>query len=332
MEKQGKAIYNALKMAWEEDPSIDVEGWEVLDYRSLPEATLFQMLQPLGIDLNSKDFASFAKEAETPEDLTLMLTEEEGESQLLDQTFLIIFELWRRKFPEVPSLSIFCDQLDHLINLYYIDGQSEILTSHLNALEGILDSEESPKETFSLITSLCGNDLETFLYDFISDLIHSQEPSLASDRLEEFYDLVDRKGWFDLLHIELVNLADPAEAHHLLLRLIEDAKGEKNIDLLLAIVQFLIASGDPKTFVDLAHSLLPLIPENDPESLIDEMLEASKEFYMRIDHDEEERVCQNLLKEGNIKVKRSALNHLLAKPLRDLPPQFPPLQNDPRGT
>ena len=40
-----KALYNLLRLNWLRDPSLDVEPWQVEDYRHLELETLYERLQ-----------------------------------------------------------------------------------------------------------------------------------------------------------------------------------------------------------------------------------------------------------------------------------------------
>ncbi|GAG66688.1 unnamed protein product, partial [marine sediment metagenome] len=114
MELQPKALYNLLRMNAEQDPSLKLQPWKIADYRAMNEETLFAELSALGFDLGRERFLEVAEQCDTPEQLTgYFVGEVDPEEE--DRAYLLFFELWRRFVPERPSLSIFCDELDHHI-------------------------------------------------------------------------------------------------------------------------------------------------------------------------------------------------------------------------
>ncbi len=118
MELSGRALYNLLRGNWLEDPSISVENWQVEDYRILSDQELFDRLQELEISLKLETFSAFAQESDGPEELVDLLTGPEYSAAQIEKIYLLIFELWRRKLPDRQTLSIFCDELDHLIDQF----------------------------------------------------------------------------------------------------------------------------------------------------------------------------------------------------------------------
>ena len=118
MQLRDIALYNLLKINWLEDPSIDVEAWQVEDYRKISYEELFERLEKLGISLTQESFFIYSENVSTPEQLLEFLWIHDDEAKEYDQAYLIIFELWRRLLPEKQSLSIFCDELDYRIELY----------------------------------------------------------------------------------------------------------------------------------------------------------------------------------------------------------------------
>ena len=115
MELKGKALYNLLRINWLEDPSIGVQPWQVEDYRVLSTADLFSKLEKLKIPLNEESFLLYVESSDSPEELVECLCLDDEDLEISDQSYLLLFELWRRLIPEKESLSIFCDELDRLI-------------------------------------------------------------------------------------------------------------------------------------------------------------------------------------------------------------------------
>src|SRR5690242_1636689 len=97
MQIERKALYNLLRMNWLQQPDLDVEPWQVDDYRGKSDEELLQQLAMLKLPLSLDSFAAYAENCDTPEDLVdLLLDEEESDDLLHDRVYLIIFELWRR--------------------------------------------------------------------------------------------------------------------------------------------------------------------------------------------------------------------------------------------
>jgi len=173
-----RALYNLLRMNWLNDPSLEVEPWQVEDYRQLSLSDLFTQLKESDIQLDKISFITYADECDSPEQLTeYFIGDRHLEIPHEDQIYLLVFELWRRLMSEKPSLSIFCDELDHQIYLYD-HGQltsplhlQTALANLLTILEENVDEGIQPTEAFRLISTCCANDIEAFLYDFISEQI-----------------------------------------------------------------------------------------------------------------------------------------------------------------
>ena len=124
MQMQRHALYNLLRMNWKEHKDLDVEPWQVEDYRKLSLEALFKRLSDLSISLDRVSFLAFADDLDTPEDFADSLNDEsDNDPMVQDQIYLLIFELWRRLIPEKQSLSIFCDELDRRIEMYDSDTE-----------------------------------------------------------------------------------------------------------------------------------------------------------------------------------------------------------------
>jgi hypothetical protein len=104
MELSRRASYNLLRYSWLDDPSLEVQPWQVEDYRMLQDDDLFARLENLGISLNHELFLNASFSYDTPEDFADSLTLGKSISdKTRDQIFLLLFELWRRFTPEKLS-------------------------------------------------------------------------------------------------------------------------------------------------------------------------------------------------------------------------------------
>ena len=198
MEVERRALYNLLRMSWRLDPKIQVEPWQIADYRSLTTQQLFALLNQHGIRIDQASFMAFAEENDTPEEFAEALRPDELDPKSQDKLYLIIFELWRRLKPEKPSLSILCDELDHqLIHMTkkrsrVLNPLKCVLANLLEVLNENVDQGIKPKQAFKFVSEGCAHNVEDFLYDFISELLDDGNYSFAGELFEGFGQYVEK--------------------------------------------------------------------------------------------------------------------------------------------
>lgn len=296
-----RALYNSLRMNWVLDPTLEVEAWQVEDYRAMPLDQLFERLEDMDIRLDKASFAAFADTVDNPEDLTETLLHDSSEDmEFQDQVYLIVFELWRRLLPEKPCLSILCDEIDHQIHLYD-QGQattSEGITDILANLQVVLDENTDegadPHEVFECINSGCAHDIESFLHDFISDKIDDCNYSYASELLEGFSSYLHDVKWFEFLRARLVAVSDPDEANEIVKQLISSKNDDPDLEFNLEVLSFLVSVGDRETFERLVKQSAGLLQvEEDFQALVS----ISADFYHRLDREQIEKPLQAILKQ-----------------------------------
>jgi DNA-binding XRE family transcriptional regulator len=299
METRGRALYNLILMNWQEDPSFEVEPWQVEDYRSLATKEIFKRLKALGIPLDEERFKNYAEASDSPEELTDALFIEE-ELDRFDEVYLLVFELWRRLVPEKESLSIFCDQLDHLISLYdqdQLDNEEE-LNNAITELERILDEHtdkgEDPQGLFQEISLYCAHDLQSFIYDYASDQIDHNNALYASELIDGFAPYITDKRWFEFLEFRLLAAADPDEGEIMLARILEDQKHEPDFELLLEIARYLVTQGEMTNFLKVISQARSLI---ETEQDFQELLAISAEFCRLLDREDEAQKLSDILKQ-----------------------------------
>lgn len=286
---QTKALYNMLRMSAAEGATAQDNSWGVEQLRFLSTDELWNRLKKLGIQLDKASFIQFSSTCTNPEELTDILVEEENEPTFYDQVYLLVFELWRRLLPEKSSLSIFGDELDHRIGLYVKDvmDTDEPIQNALAELSEILDEHMDtgmkPKDAFSAISDYCANDLESFLYLYISDLLDQGNSSYAQELLEEFSRYFPKHATFDFLQIRFLNFTDPHEAnqklHAVLLK-------KQPLSLLFDILQFLVDSGEHEIFIKTVRQIfIQLKTEEELQDLID----LSADYFARLDKDDYEQ-------------------------------------------
>lgn len=300
MDIDRRALYNALRMNWLNDPTIEVEPWQVENYREMSLPLLFSRLRQNGFSLDKDSFTSLSENFDTPEELTSHLIDEEGvNAKEEDQVYLITFELWRRLQKDKPCLSIFCDELDHQIYLYDhgLAKSAEDIQDVLSNLQVILeensDEGADPESVLNLINYGSANDIEAFLFDFILEQIENDNYSYAQDLLESFQYYVSDKKWFQLLHARLLFGIDPTAAKPILKYLIDQAEDDEDLEFNLELLSELIQEEDEEIFLKLLKSTLPLLEQ---EEDFQDMLLLTADFFNEKEKINEERLIESLLK------------------------------------
>lgn len=289
MQLERRALYNSLRMNWLANSTLKVEPWQVEDYRELDLSLLFDRLKKYQIDLNKQSFQLYTENVDSPEDLTdEFLAENEMDNESQDEIYLLIFELWRRFATEKKSLSIFLDELDHQIFLYdskkaKSEGAIQDLLEELSLLlEDNIDSGIDPHSIFETLSNSCANDLESFLYDYISQQIETEDYSYASEILDDFISYVPNTKWFEFLKAEIQAIQDPIAANQIIHKLLKESAKNDDLEFNLEIFSFIAKAGDYDTFINLVKKSLPLIKTE--EDFID-LAFLSMEYFDRLDQD-----------------------------------------------
>ena len=287
---QRKALYNLLRFTSNNNKSLNVQKWQIEDLRVLSEETLFKKLSKLDFNLDKNNFVSFAKEVESPEELASVLAEDR-ELEEQDQTYLVVFEMWRRFLSDKRTISIFCDELDYRIfqydnNLLENDEHIQNALDHLkNILDSNVDLGISKKEAFQNILKYIAHDLENFLYDYISELIEFENYSYALDLLDSFYEYVEKKVWFDFLNAKLIAKSDVSKCNEILINLFSKLKEKPVLDLQIRILNFMVKIGDRKLFLNIVKETLKIMSF---EKDFKKVLNIVADYYLRLDQDEME--------------------------------------------
>jgi hypothetical protein len=312
MQLERRALYNLLRMNWLLDPTLDLEPWQIEDYRLLPHKTLFDQLHALGIDLDKTSFLSLSETHDTPESLLdELLNEDNFNAEDQDQAYLIIFELWRRLVPEKSPLSIFCDELDYQIHLYdkVQPETSESIQDILANLQVILDENvdqgANKTQVFERVSSECANDLESFLYDFIAEQIDNQNYSYASELLDGFSGYIKETKWFDFLRARILTATDAEGAYVLLKQIVKDAEKKKDLEYNLEILSCMVQAGEKDLFVKLVKQTVPLLKIEDD---FKDLLAICADYYRCLDQEQEESMLLKLLKTRDKTLPESTVN------------------------
>lgn len=300
MKLQTKAIYNSLRLS---EDSSDVPSWALEDLRNAPLEALFQKLSELDVFLDKQSFTSFAAECDTPEDLTDLLIEDSAEPDLHDRAYLLLFEIWRRMFPERQSLSIFGDELDHRIFLYdqgaleSDEPIQDILANLQEILDENLDEGETPTAIFQAVSEYCAHDLEGFLYDYIAALLDDQDEGYASELLEGFSPFLPKSVWFEFLRARLVSFTDPLKANADIARILDRSR-ELETSFLFEVLGFLSVSGEHPLFIAVIQTI---IAQLETEEEFEELMAIAADYYRRLDQEDVEKAIERLMEKRSAK-------------------------------
>lgn len=297
MDIERRALFNSLRQHWLLDPKLTVKEWQVMDYRALALDELFELMKDTGYCLDRDSFLAYAEVSESPEEMTMHLSGDDLDQSSVDRLYLILFELWRRLLPERRSLSVFCDELDHCIYLYD-NGKLSSLEPLENALAELVqiilenkDEGEEPAAILALIGEGCANDIEAFLFDFISEMIDQKNRSYAKDLIESLKGTFEDPKWLELLEARIIVEQDPNEAHHLVDYLI--GEGEGDVEFYLELMRFLVQSGDKELFRRAAECALSLL-ELEEEYV--EWASLVQDYFHYLDKEAEEKLVESILK------------------------------------
>lgn len=300
MDIERRALYTALRFNWLSDPTLQLDPWQVENYREMSLPLIFSRLKNVGYQLDKESFSALSDSYESPEDLVDdLFADEEPDPKKEDQLYLLIFELWRRFEKEKPSLSIFCEELDHQIFLY---DQGKITSMEdiqdlLNKLQLILEenSEEGadPESILQMINRGCANDIEGFLQDFISEQIEAGNFSYAEDLLESFSQYASDKKWFELLNLKLIANTDPVHVPSLLEGLTETALDSSDLEFNFEVLSESTYEGDKDIFRNIVHHCLSLIKN---EEDFKDLVAICIEFLRLSDKDSETENLESLMR------------------------------------
>ena len=288
METERRALYTSLRINWLADPTLRVESWQVENLRDISTTELLGRLS-----LTQAEFLNIAESFDTPEEMS----QEEN-----DPAYLVIFELWRRLLPEKPSLSIFCEELDHQIYLYDTDRveNDETFQDTLNQLLQILndnaDNDLPPQACMESICSLSAHDVEAFLYGYFSDELDQENFLVVRDLAEGFYPFIQDKSWFDFILFRLKVQEEKGDLEAELQNLLKN-EGPLSLDFYLEILSFLTHWGDIKTYCQVSKKALFMI---ETEEDFSDFIQISADFYHFLDSEDREKQLLDIVKTRKI--------------------------------
>jgi hypothetical protein len=300
MDIKCRVLYNSLRINWLLDPDMDVEPWQVENYRTLPLEDIFLRLSLQQIDLKRFTFLALAEAYENPEDLAQhLLTSHDADIKAQHQVYLLVFELWRRLLPEKPTWSIFCDELDYQIEQYdHNEAQSpEAIQDALSNLKVVLDENvdegADPKEVFETVCAGCASDIESFLSDYIAEQIDEKNFSYAAELLDSFEEYVQDTKWFEFFHLRLSADSDLENAGELLKKVLIESSKSQDLEFNLDLLAFLVQGGDQKVFVHLVKQTMLLI---ETEEDFQDLVQICIDFYHLLDNEQIEKKILGILR------------------------------------
>lgn len=296
-----KTLYNLLRFSSLRDPGVSAEAWQVADYRQMSLEAIFQALNHHEISLDRMSFCALADEIESPEELTdYLIADRSLDTQTHDQIYLLLFELWRRFVPEKLCLSIFCDELDYLIDLYdrgelaNSEPLEDALANLTVLLEDNTEEKSNPKEVFELIGNRCANDLEMFLYDFMTDQIENKDVPYAAELLEDFGPYVKDSKWFELLKARIFSFTDLPQANLLIRKLMRRLSDKPDLEFNMEVLSVFLQGCERDLFFAIVNQTLPLLQT---EEEFQDLIAISADYFHFIDEDQQETILLQMLKE-----------------------------------
>jgi len=299
MDIERRALYTALRLNWLNDPTLELEPWQVENYRDMSLPLIFSRLKNLGFHFDKESFSALSENYDSPEEFVDdLFADEEPDPRHEDQVYLLIFELWRRFEKEKPSLSIFCEELDHQITLYDQGAMKtmEEIQDLLGKLQLILqeNSEEGadPESILQVIGRGSANDIEGFLLDFIAEQIESGNYSYAEELLENFSPYIADKKWFELQKLRLSSHLDPIQAISLLESLSETAMESKDLEFVFEVLSESVYEGEKDLFIQLVRHAITLLKT---EIDLKDLAAICIEFLRLSDNDRETENLEKLI-------------------------------------
>jgi hypothetical protein len=274
MELKGKAHYcqflkkNGIELA-------------IGDYRIASDEELVDGLKTLGVSIDIDPFLQQASLHSDPEEMVEAFIPQEQDLVKRSLVYLFVFEMWRRFLQEKKNLSIFCDELDYTISLFYEGalGNEAYLQGLIDRFEGILDETVDagahPQIVFRAIRPFFTYPMEAFIYDYIGFQLEARNFTYASELIDGFYAYVADPRWFDLLRVRMASDVDILYQHFL-----ESLLDEPDFGLAMETIYYLISVGQHKELL----KVLPLAcSQMRGDRDLEELVEVLREYLHTLD-------------------------------------------------
>ena len=287
MEIKGKAHYCGL---------LNEAGIEIGlgDHRALSDEELFEALEGLDISLDAGKFLEITRTAHDPEEVVEIVAPDESDSIRRSQIYLLLFEAWRRFVKDKKNLSIFCDELDYTIALFYEEelGNEEYLQGLVSRFENILDeavdANADPQVAMKAISPFFTFPIEIFLYDYIAFQLEEENETYASELIDGFYSYLSDPRWFDLLKVVMAEDLDILYQHFL-----ESLFENPEFELCLETLHYLVSMGQP---LEIAKVLKVALFQMETEEDIQDLMGIVGDYLEGLDPATLKTVLKNLPK------------------------------------
>lgn len=194
-------------------------------------------------------FIHLSSECDSPEMFLGHILSPDLTVQEKEQVYLLVFELWRRHLPKKRSFSIFCDELDYLMQGYDqgLDVREELFCEFENLgqiMEEISNKDDSSLNVMEYVCSYLAHDLENFLYDYILDLMNAGSDEEASLLTFLFKKFVQNKKWFDFLRLQQLVKIDLFDTEKMICRFIDEIVENQDMHLSIDVLSYVSKKGD----------------------------------------------------------------------------------------
>lgn len=270
-----RLFFNRLRKVVLEDlgSCVQLPLWAMRDYRSLSMDELLCLAKELKIDQTLQSIKASSSCYETFEQWYSALCEEleiegvthrdiggeirlellqrlssDSDDATPERLWLVMFEFWRRFFPEQQTFELLCDDIDDMIFRYNLHDWSEsddlfegacdqsiqdVLLRISELINQQSRSKKQARELFSTIETSCAHDVEGFLYNYIYDQIEAGAIDCAGELIQTFLSYVDETRWFELLEVLALEGRELSEGFTQLLEMIEKKSTEHDLDVAL---------------------------------------------------------------------------------------------------
>jgi hypothetical protein len=256
----GRGFYNYLKR--HPEAREDDGDFRLHDYCSMSVGELIEGLGVLGVELPKDGFKVASEDFDSPEEMIESLDTSAMSEHQREKTYLHFFELWKRENADRPSISIFFDDLDAVIEDYHKDpsGDEERMMIALIDLQLILESlterVKRDEAIFRTLMHYSSHDLEATIYNFIFDLLQRQEFIKASEFIDGFTPFMKDKRWFQFLRIKALDNPESSEVEHYIEELMQSLAKKRDFYLTLALLNYFNEASLLDLFIELYEKAL----------------------------------------------------------------------------
>ncbi len=292
----GRAYYNLLRGQDRLKLETEAEEWQIINYRNLSGQMLISMLKESGLIISRATLLEMIERVASPEEFMEQECFRSISEKHKEKLYLLFFEAYRRFAPDKPSLSIFCDELDYLIDQYEKDGVSsdeKLYEACLDLLEVLAANQTSEaKEVFDQINQYCAHDLETFILYYLLSQLKSGYKAETHHLLERFKPYLVRKRWVDLIVLRLIEDYNASNVKEELEKFSQDLFKSMDTDLVVQSLRFFTEIGKGGLFLTVFKKFIKRLTKREE---IDSALKVLLEYCHLNDLEKEEKRILELL-------------------------------------